>query len=45
MEGKENSSVRTLGLNDEVTDLTIHVEADSTYYWVTPARDKMISLV
>jgi hypothetical protein len=45
MQGKENNSVGTLGLNDEVTDLTIHVAADSTYYWFTPARDKIISRV
>ena len=29
LEGKEKSSVMTLGVNDEVTDLTTHLAADN----------------
>ena len=45
LEGKEASSVMTLGLNDEVTDLTSHVAADSTVTLAVVSSGVLVSIL
>jgi len=45
LEGKETSSVKTLGVNDEVTDLTTHVAADSTVTLAVVSSGGLVSIL
>jgi len=45
LEGKETSSVRTLGVNDEVTDLTTHVAADSSVTLAVVSSGGLVSIL
>ena len=45
LEGKETSSVRTLGVNDEVTDMTTHVAADSTVTLAVVSSGGLVSIL
>eukprot|EP00090_Calanus_glacialis_P015613 TRINITY_DN2460_c0_g1_i2.p1 TRINITY_DN2460_c0_g1~~TRINITY_DN2460_c0_g1_i2.p1 ORF type:complete len:606 (-),score=281.26 TRINITY_DN2460_c0_g1_i2:53-1870(-) len=45
LEGKETSSVMTLGVNDEVKDLTIHVAADSTVTLAVVSSGGLVSIL
>jgi len=45
LEGKETSSVKTLGLNDELTDLTTHVTADSTVTLAVVCNVGLVSIL
>jgi len=42
---EETSSVKTLGLNDEVTDLTTHVTADSTVTLAVVGNVGLVSIL
>ena len=45
LEEKVTSSVKTLGVNDEVTDLTTHVAADSTVTLAVVSSGGLVSIL